>query len=104
MPFSHSGLQTTTGIYRCTAVKLSQVNEYTLSYRFLNGSVRGCVLAKNRPVSLNWSDYSCSKEILPEEGLSVIILTDKCAVLAAMVSSLVCAFVVRLQQNQVFLH
>ena len=44
-----------------------------------------------------------STEILPEEGLSVIISTDKCAVLAAMVYSLVCAFVVHLQQNQVFL-
>ena len=58
MPFSHSGLSTTTGIYRYIAVKpVSQVNKYTLSYRFLNGNVHGCVFAKNRPVSLNWSDY-----------------------------------------------
>ena len=34
------------------------MNEYTLSYRFLNGNVHGCVFAKNRPVSLNWSDYT----------------------------------------------
>ena len=33
------------------------MNEYTLPYRFLNGNVHGCVFAKNRPVSLNWSDY-----------------------------------------------
>ena len=34
------------------------MNKYTLSYRFLNGNVHGCVFAKNRPVSLNWSDYT----------------------------------------------
>ena len=33
------------------------MNKYTLNYRFLNGNVHGCVFAKNRPVSLNWSDY-----------------------------------------------
>ena len=27
-------------------------------YRFLNGNVHGCVFAKNRPVSLNWTDYT----------------------------------------------
>ena len=37
----------------------SQVNKYTLSYRFLYGNVQGCVFAKNRPVSLNWTDYMC---------------------------------------------
>ena len=36
----------------------SQVNKYTLSYRFLYGNVQGCVFAKHRPVSLNWTDYS----------------------------------------------
>ena len=36
---------------------VSQLNKYTLSYRFLNGNVHGCVFAKNRPVSTNWSDY-----------------------------------------------
>ena len=36
----------------------SQVNKYTLSYRFLYGNVQGCVFAKNRPVSLNWTDYT----------------------------------------------
>ena len=35
----------------------SQVNKYTLSYRFLNETVHGCVFAENRPVSLNWTDY-----------------------------------------------
>ena len=33
------------------------MNKYTLSYRFLNGNVHGCVFAKKRPVSLNWTDY-----------------------------------------------
>ena len=33
------------------------MNKFTLSYRFLNGNVHGCVFAKNRPVSLNWTDY-----------------------------------------------
>ena len=28
------------------------MNKYTLSYRFLNGNVHGCVFAKNRPVGL----------------------------------------------------
>ena len=32
------------------------MNKYTLSYRFLNGNVHGCVFAKNRQVSLNWTD------------------------------------------------
>ena len=58
MPFSHNGLKTTTGICRYTAVDVPRVNKYTLSYRFLNGNVHGCVFAKNRPVSLNWSDYT----------------------------------------------
>ena len=53
MPFSHNGLKTTTGIQ-----VFSQVNKYTLSYRFLYGNVQGCVFAKNRPVSLNWTDYT----------------------------------------------
>ena len=52
MPFSHNGLKTTAGIH-----VFSQVNKYTLSYRFLYGNVQGCVFAKNRPVSLNWTDY-----------------------------------------------
>ena len=34
------------------------MNKFTLSYRFLNGNVHGCVFAKNRPVFLNWLDYS----------------------------------------------
>ena len=46
-----------------------QVNKYTLSYRFLYGNVQGCVYAKNRPVSLTWTDYtkykiSCWKGVL----------------------------------------
>ena len=53
MPFSHNGLKTATGIQL-----FSQVNIYTLSYRFLYGNVQGCVFAKNRPVSLNWRDYT----------------------------------------------
>ena len=56
MPFSHNGLKTTTGIYRFTAV--NRFTGDTLAYRFLNGNVHGCVFAKNRPVSLNWSDYT----------------------------------------------
>ena len=65
MPFSHNGLKTTTGIYQV----FSQVNKYTLSYRFLNGNVHGCVFAKNRPVSLNWSDYTRGKELRALMGL-----------------------------------
>ena len=34
------------------------MNEYTLSYRVLNGNVHRCVFASNRPVSLNWTDYN----------------------------------------------
>ena len=52
MPFSHNRLQNTIGIQ-----VFSQINKYTLYYRFLNGNVQGCVFAKNRPVSLNWTDY-----------------------------------------------
>ena len=52
MPFSHNGLKATTGIH-----VFSQVNKYTLSYRFLYGNVQGCVFAKTRPVSLNWTDF-----------------------------------------------
>ena len=63
MPFSHNGLKTTTGT--CIQV-FSQVNKYTLSlsYRFLYGNVQGCVLAKNRPVSPNWTDYNLSRSTL----------------------------------------
>ena len=53
MPFSHNRLKNTTGIQ-----VFSQLNKYTLYYRFLNGNVQGCVFAKNRPVSLNWTDYN----------------------------------------------
>ena len=71
MPFSHNGLKTTTGIYRYTAVKrLSQVNKYTLSYRFLYGNVHGLVFAKNRPFSLNWSDYT--RQVLQPFGSGII--------------------------------
>ena len=52
MPFSHNELKTTIGIQ-----VFSQVNKYTLSYRFLHGNEQVCVFAKNRPVSLNWTDY-----------------------------------------------
>ena len=52
MPFSHNGLKITTSIQ-----VFSQVNKYTLFYRFLYGNVQRCVFAKNRPVSLNWTDY-----------------------------------------------
>ena len=48
---------------------VSQVNKYTLSYRFLNGNVHGCVFAKNRPVSLNWSDYNVTKEAYIDNGI-----------------------------------
>ena len=58
MPFSHNELKTITGIQ---LKSVSRVNKYTLSYRFLNGNVYGCVFAKNRPVSLNWSDYTINK-------------------------------------------
>ena len=58
MPFSHNRLKTTT----CIQV-FSQVNKYTLSYRFLYGNVQGCVFAKNRPVSLNWMDYTMDEKI-----------------------------------------
>ena len=51
MPFSHNGLK--------LLQVFSQVNRYTLSYRFLYGSVQGCAFAKDRPVSLNWTDYTC---------------------------------------------
>ena len=54
MPFSHNGLKTYTPVIQV----FSQVNKYTLSYRFLYGNVQGCVFAKNRPVSLNWTDYT----------------------------------------------
>ena len=57
MPFSHNGLKTSTGIYR---YNVSQVNKYSLSYRFLHENVQGCVFAKNRPVSLNWTNYTIS--------------------------------------------
>ena len=57
MPFSHNGLKTTTGIQ-----VFSQVNKCTLSYQFLYGNVQGCVFAKNRPVSLNWTDYTCQRD------------------------------------------
>ena len=43
--------------YTTSIQVFSQVNKYTLSYRFLYGNVQGCVFAKNRPVSLNWTDY-----------------------------------------------
>ena len=56
MPISQNGLKTTTST-KCIQV-FSQVNKYTLSYRFLHGNVQGCVFAKNRPVSLNWTDYT----------------------------------------------
>ena len=64
MPFSHNGHKTTTGIYRYmyTAVKRF-TGVYTLPYRFLNGNVQGCVFAKNRPVSLNWSDYTMGQKV-----------------------------------------
>ena len=39
----------------------SQVNKHTLSYQFLYGNAQGCVFAKNRPVSLNWTDYTPSQ-------------------------------------------
>ena len=39
------------------------MNKYTLSYRFLNGNVHGCVFAKNRHVSLIWSDYIIHQDL-----------------------------------------
>ena len=51
MPFSHNGLKTTTGMQ-----VFSQVNKYTV-LPILYENVQGCVFAKNRPVSLNWTDY-----------------------------------------------
>ena len=78
MPFSHNGLKTTSGIQ-----VFSQVNKYTLSYRFLYGNVQGCVFAKNHTVSLNWTDYSWNtvientsnaKEIWSGHSMNVRIL------------------------------
>ena len=66
MPFSHNGLKTTTG-----RQVFSQVNKYTLSYRFLYGNVQGCVFAKNRPVSLNWTDYTIADTIIHGHGTRV---------------------------------
>ena len=53
MPFSRNRPKATTGIQ-----VFSQVKKYTLSYRFSYGNVHRCVFAKNRPVSLNWTDYT----------------------------------------------
>ena len=39
------------------------MNKYTLSYRFLNGNGHGCVFAKNRPVSLNCTDYTWGRHV-----------------------------------------
>ena len=54
---------------------VSRVNNYTLAYRFLNGNVHGCVFAKDRPVSLNWSDYNKASKTaiatLLEKGVKV---------------------------------
>ena len=46
------------------------MNKYTLSYRFLYGNVHGLVFAKNRPVSLNWSDYT--RQVLQPFGNGII--------------------------------
>ena len=75
MPFSHNGLKTTTGT--CIQV-FSQVNKYTLSYRFLHGNVHGCVFAKDRPVSLNWTDYNHiqSFELIHAVGLNIFYLIN----------------------------
>ena len=46
------------------------MNKYTLSYWFLYGNVHGLVFAKNRPVSLNWSDYT--RHVLQPFGSGII--------------------------------
>ena len=68
MPFSHNGLKTTTGIQ-----VVSQVNKYTLSYRFLYGNAQGYVFAKNRPVSLNWTDYRLAQSNFDNKGGNNIV-------------------------------
>ena len=60
-------LQVYTGIQ---LLCVSQVNKYTLSYRFLYGNVHGLVFAKNCPVSLNWSDYI--RQVLQPFGSGII--------------------------------
>ena len=49
------------------------MNKYTLAYRFLNGNVHGCVFAKNRPVSLNWSDYRRDRAGDRHGGICVLV-------------------------------
>ena len=39
-------------------LRLSFFEVFEVEVWSLNGNVFGCVFAKNRPVSLNWSDYS----------------------------------------------
>ena len=71
MPFSHNGLKTTSDIQ-----VFSQVNKYTLSYRFLYGNVHGCVFAKNRPVSLKVVWDPCQKItllLLKSKSVRVIV-------------------------------
>ena len=68
MPFSHDGLKTTTGIQ-----VFSQANKYTLSYRFLHGNDQGRVFAKNRPVSLNWTDYNSKYGTRCEKTCLVVV-------------------------------
>ena len=57
-------------------IRRSKVTDYAA----LNGNVQGCVFAKNRPVSLNWSDYSIFgflKQRDQETFLKDIVTVDK---------------------------
>ena len=74
MPFTSQWAQTTTGIQ-----VFSQVNKCTLSYRFLYGNVEGCVFAKNRPVSLNWTDY-IEKVSVFRQGWSILKDTNSAVI------------------------
>ena len=53
------------------------MNKHTLSYRFLNGNVHGCVFAKNRPVSLIYRGHI--------HWLDTADLFDHCPVIALQV-------------------
>ena len=75
MPFSHNRLKNTTGIQ-----VFSQLNKYTLYYRFSNGNVQGCVFAKNCQVSLNWTDYTYYFDVqrIYEAAFNQLAALDMC--------------------------
>ena len=41
-----------------TGIQLQSIHRWINTHRYLYGNVYGCVFAKNRPVSLNWSNYT----------------------------------------------